>query len=84
MRSGLASKGVDMHEWLIRCVEYTQVDYSDNRIHPKYLTDKVKQFSRLNKPEQQFELALLGYKEDGTKAELIKVYRKLLRTALTK
>lgn len=83
LRSGLASKGVDMHDWIRRCVTYTEQDHSENRIHPMYLNDLVKQFSRMNKPEQKELLAELGYFEDGTKAFLVKTYRKLLRKKLT-
>lgn len=79
--SGLAGRGVDYIEWLESLVVYLKTDYSGNDFHPNYITDKIKQFKRLNLPEMKEQMISLNYKfdEKDTKAELIKKYSKQFR-----
>lgn len=79
--SGLAGRGVDYIEWLESLTEYLKQDYSSHDFHPNYITDKIKQFKRLNLPEMRIEMNALNYEFDDkdTKSELIKKYSKQLR-----
>lgn len=82
--SGLASKGVNITEWLAALVEYYSADISNNRIHRQYMPDKTKWFSRLNKPEMHAELDQLGvsYNPKLTKEKLVPIYKKALKASI--
>lgn len=81
MSSGLVSKDVDHLAWFKSLVSYYETDISQNRIHPRFVPDKTKWFSRLNKPEMLVELDAVNatYSDKATKAQLVKIYRKALR-----
>lgn len=83
-RSGLKGKNVDMIEWLESLIEYHKADVSENPIHPNFVPDKVKWFSRLNKTEMINELIDQSITHTNTmgKAALVKVYRTGLRKKL--
>lgn len=80
-RSGLAGRGVDYVEWLEELVQYLKKDCSDNALHPQYVTDMAKSFSRLGKDEMIAEMVSRGfaYQADWTKANLIKAFKKEFR-----
>lgn len=82
-RSGLKSE-VDYLEWLNQLHNYLSTDHTANPLHPKYVPDKVKWFSRLNKDEMLCELATFNDQDHmkQSKAQLIASYRKLLRQSL--
>lgn len=82
-RSGLKGRDVDYLEWLENLLEYLKTDYSVNNIHPNFVGDKSKEFSRLNKEEMITEMANHGFTyADGTRADLIKQFKKQLRKSL--
>lgn len=51
-RSGLKTK-INHLQWFKNLVKYWEQDITDNVIHPKFIPDKAKQFSRLTKTEMQ-------------------------------
>ncbi|QPB12287.1 endonuclease VII [Providencia phage PSTCR6] len=82
-RSGLVAKNVDYIEWMENLLSYLKSDHSENNIHPQYVNDKTKQFSRLNKDDMISEMLQNGFTIKGdTKAELVKEYKKQLRKSL--
>lgn len=79
-RSGLVSRGVNYVEWLENMLDYIKKDSSGNKIHPNFIGDKVKEFSRKDKNSMINELQDLGLVGImGTKAELVKTYRRTIR-----
>lgn len=79
-RSGLASREVDIKEWLESLIEYWGQDFQENPIHPRFVPDKVKWFSRLNKEQMKAEFESKGFTwVEGDKKSIIALYRKLLR-----
>lgn len=83
-RSGLKGQDVDYLEWLESLLVYLKTDYSKNNIHPNYVTDKAKQFSRLGKDEMIAEMKAQGFifKESDSKAALVKEYKKQFRKSI--
>ena len=83
--SGLHSRGVNGPEWLRKLADYWEGDYSNNPIHPQYVPDMAKSFSKLNLPEMIDVMDSSGFeynKEKPKKSELVEAYRKQLRTRL--
>lgn len=82
--SGLNSRDVCIKEWLNSLAAYYNQDISSNSIHPQYVPDKVKKFSRMNKDEMLLALEEINVvpKENLTKEKLVNVYRKELRAYL--
>lgn len=68
-------------EWLKGLAVYLVNDSSNNPLHPQHLTDQVKKFKSLTKPEQESELNNLGVAFDAkaTKSDLTKLYQKYLK-----
>lgn len=82
-RSGLKGRDVDYLEWLENLLKYLKTDYSVNNIHPNFVGDKAKEFSRLNKEEMITEMTNHGFTyASETRAELIKQFKKQLRKSL--
>ena len=79
--SGLNSRGVDIQEWIHSLSEYYSADITKNRIHPAYIGDKTKWFSRLNKDEMIDELNKINadVPVKSNKSNLVDLYRKALR-----
>lgn len=82
-RSGLVSRDVDYIVWLENLLAYLKQDYSENRIHDKFIPDKVKWFSRLTKPDMIAEMVSMGfeYAEKDERKALTAKYRKQLMKA---
>lgn len=83
-RSGLKGQEIDYLEWLENLLVYLRSDYKDNNIHPQYITDMVKRFSRLGKPEMIAELTSHGFEfaESDTRPQLLAVFKKQFRKSL--
>lgn len=83
-RSGLKGQDVDYLEWLESLLVYLKTDYSENNIHPNYVTDKTKWFSRLGKDEMIAEMKAQGFifKESDSKVILVKEYKKQFRKSI--
>lgn len=77
-RSGLKGK-IDYIEFLKHLTNYLQQDYTGNPIHPKFITDSAKRFSRLTVKEMKSELDKLGLDSSGTRVQLTKKYKLYLR-----
>lgn len=82
-RSGLKTK-IDYIEWMESLLEYLKSDYTQNNIHPQYVIDKSKEFSRASKEEMISIMLSEGfeYNETDTKTDLVKKYKKYLRKSL--
>ena len=71
-----------------KSVKHTkQVNHSQsskNNIHPNFIGDKSKEFSRLGKPEMIAEMNAYGftYSEDDSKPKLVASFKKQLRKSL--
>lgn len=83
-RSGLKGQGVDYLEWLENLLVYLKSDYTQNNIHPNFVPDKTKEFSRLGKEEMIQEMLLNGfnYNESDTKKQMVASFKKQLRKSL--
>ena len=83
-RSGLKGREVDYLEWLESLLTYLKNDYTKNNIHPNFIGDKSKEFSRLGKPEMIAEMNAYGftYSEDDSKSKLVASFKKQLRKSL--
>lgn len=83
-RSGLKGKDIDYLEWMESLIVYLKEDYSNNNIHPQFVTDKAKEFARLGKPEMIAEMQKSGfdYNENDSKNELIKSFKKQFRKSI--
>ena len=83
-RSGLKGREVDYLEWLESLLTYLKNDYTKNNIHPNFIGDKSKEFSRLGKPEMIAEMNAYGftYSEDDSKPKLVASFKKQLRKSL--
>lgn len=83
-RSGLKGQNVDYLEWLENLLAYLKTDYTKNDIHPNFIGDKSKEFSRLGKPEMIAEMNAYGftYSEDDSKSKLVASFKKQLRKSL--
>ncbi|UVD32451.1 recombination endonuclease VII [Enterobacter phage Entb_43] len=83
-RSGLKGREVDYLEWLESLLTYLKNDYTKNNIHPNFIGDKSKEFSRLGKPEMIAEMNAYGftYSEDYSKPKLVASFKKQLRKSL--
>lgn len=79
-RSGLVARNVDYIQWLKNLVTYLEQDYSENRMHDKFIPDKVKWFTRLTKPDMITEMVVNGfvYSDSDDRKTLAKNYRKQL------
>lgn len=79
-RSGLVGCDVDYIQWLKNLVTYLERDYSENRMHDKFIPDKVKWFTRLTKTDMINEMVSQGfiYSESDDRKTLAKNYRKQL------
>lgn len=79
-RSGLVSREVDYIQWLRNLTDYLDTDYSENKIHDKFIPDKVKWFTRLTKTDMIAEMISkgFGYSETEDRKTLAKNYRKQL------
>lgn len=82
--SGLNSKGIDISDWLESLKNYYGKDLSDNPLHPQYVNDKAKWFSRLNKDEMIIELQNIGSEipAKSTKASLSKLFKRQFKQYL--
>ncbi|ANM46501.1 endonuclease VII [Morganella phage vB_MmoM_MP1] len=82
-RSGLKSK-IDYIEWMENLLSYLKSDYTQNNIHPQYVVDKSKEFSRLSKDDMIsiMQCENFEYNETDTKTDLVKKYKKYLRKSL--
>lgn len=83
-RSGLKGQEVDYLVWLENLLVYLRSDYTANPIHPQYVTDMVKRFSRLGKPEMINEMNKFGFTfdENDTKNQLVASFKKQFRKSL--
>lgn len=83
-RSGLKGQDIDMVEWLKSLVEYHETCVHDSPIHPQFVPDRVKWFSRLNKTEMIAELDTQAIVHNLTmgKEQLVKCYRNGIRKIL--
>lgn len=82
-RSGLKGRDVDYLEWLENLLKYLNSDYSENNIHPQFVADKAKAFSRLGKDEMILALNEYGFTyTDGAKPVLVNQFKKQLRKSL--
>lgn len=82
-RSGLKTK-IEYITCLENLLDYLKQDSSKNNIHPQFVIDKSKDFSRKSKEDMVLEMESLGfeYSETDTKTELSKKYKKQLRNFL--
>lgn len=83
-RSGLKGQDVDYLLWIENMLAYLRSDYKNNNIHPQYITDMVKRFSYLSKPEMIDEMKKMNFSfnENDTKTHLIASYKKQFRKSL--
>ncbi|AIZ01862.1 recombination endonuclease VII [Escherichia phage vb_EcoM-VR5] len=83
-RSGLKGQNVDYLEWLENLLVYLKTDYTENNIHPNFVPDKTKEFSRLGKEEMIAEMLSHGmtYNESDTKKQMVDSFKKQLRKSL--
>ena len=83
-RSGLKGQDIDYLEWLENLLVYLRQNRKDSNIHPQYVADMAKRFSRLGKPEMIAEMELHGftYEESDGKSQLASKYKKQLRKSL--
>lgn len=83
-RSGLRGRGIDYVTWLEDLVDYLKQDYSENDIHPKYVTDMVAMFKKLDKGQMIAEMVQRGfeYNDSDTKELLVKSFKKQFRKSL--
>ncbi|WP_039660908.1 endonuclease domain-containing protein [Pantoea sp. MBLJ3] len=77
-RSGLKGE-INYIEFLKYLTNYLQQDYTENPIHPRFITDSAQRFSRLTVKEMKSQLLDFGLDCSGTRAVLIKKYKKYLR-----
>ena len=65
-------------------LEYVDSDHSKNPIHPNYVSDMTKNFSRKNLSEMKAELRERGFEfdEKDQKAVLVKKFRKQFKKAI--
>ena len=84
IRSGLKAKDVDYIQWMRSLLEYVDSDHSKNPIHPNYVSDMTKNFSRKNLSEMKAELRERGFEfdEKDQKAVLVKKFRKQFKKAI--
>ncbi|ASD52126.1 endonuclease VII [Pseudomonas phage PspYZU05] len=83
-RSGLKGKDVDYITWLKSLTSYLEKEHYAS-IHPQFIVDKSKWFSRLSKQEMIEELNANGFKFiDGTREKLVPQYKKALKASLCK
>lgn len=84
IRSGLKAKDVDYIQWMRSLLEYVDSDHSKNPIHPNYVSDMAKNFSRKNLGEMKAELRERGFEfdEKDQKAVLVKKFRKQFKKAI--
>jgi hypothetical protein len=82
-RSGLKSK-INYIKWMEKYLEYIKSDYTQNSIHPQFVVDKSKEFSRMTKEEMISIMLSEGfdYNETDIKNDLVKKYKQSLRKAL--
>ena len=83
-RSGLKGQNVDYLEWLENLLVYLKTDYSENNIHPNFVTDKAKEFARGNKDDMitMFKQHGFTYIESDTKTKMVASFKKQLRKSL--
>ncbi|AWD90503.1 endonuclease VII [Erwinia phage Cronus] len=83
-RSGLKGRDVDYLEWLENLLKYLKTDYSDNNIHPQFVADRSKAFSRLGREDMIKEMLSKGFtfNEGDSKVSLANSYKKQLRKSL--
>jgi hypothetical protein len=83
-RSGLKGQNVDYLDWLENLLVYLKTDYTENNIHPNFVPDKTKEFSRLGKEEMIQEMLSNGfsYNELDTKKQMVDSFKKQLRKSL--
>lgn len=82
--SGLKSENVDISEWLESLANYYRQDISSNNVHPKFVNDLSKLFSRLNLSEMD-ELANeynIKFEDKTTKAKRLPIFKKQLKQHL--
>ncbi|ANA49418.1 endonuclease VII [Salmonella phage vB_SnwM_CGG4-1] len=83
-RSGLKGQDIDYLEWLESLLTYLKADYTNNNIHPNFVNDKTKEFSRLGRPEMIEQMLSYGfnYNETDTKSKIVDSFKKQLRKSL--
>lgn len=82
--SGLKSKDVDKITWLKSLIDYYEQDVSTNPVHPTFINDKTKQFSKCNIPEMDSMASdwNLEFLPKTTKSEKTKLFKVNLKRAL--
>lgn len=83
-RSGLKGRGIDYIEWLESLLVYLKKDYSENNIHPQFVSDISNQFSRLGKDDMIAEMKQRGFTVESwkTKDEIVKSFKKQFKKSL--
>lgn len=82
--SGLKSKGIEITDWLDSLSKYYKTDISSNNIHPNFVNDLTKMFSRLNISEMD-ELANsynIVFEPKTTKEKRLPIFKKKLKQYL--
>lgn len=82
--SGLKSRGVDMNDWIKSLAKYYDTDITQNPIHPKFVGDLTKHFSKLTIPEMDELASKYGveFPEKAIKAKKVGIFKKALRKFL--
>lgn len=84
-RSGLKDRA-DYITWLETLLNYLKQDYSEQNIHPQFILDTAKKFSRLSLEEMRSEMKSKGFEfeQSDKKATLVKKYRANFRKQQSK
>ena len=82
--SGLKSRNVDKINWLKSLIDYYEQDNTANPVHPAFINDKTKQFSRCNITEMDTMASEwnLVFQPKTLKAERVKLFKVNLKRAL--
>lgn len=82
--SGLKTKGVDIADWLETLAEYYRKDLSENNIHPQFVNDLSKLFSRLDVQGMDDMAAKYNVKfpPKTTKVKRVPIFKKGLKLFL--
>lgn len=82
--SGLRSKGVNISEYFMKLSAYYAKDLSEHNIHPAYVNDLTKHFSRLDIEGMDDLASTIGleFPPKCTKAKRVPLFKKALRLFL--
>lgn len=82
--SGLKSKNISKVDWLKSLIDYYEQDLSSKPVHPAFINDKTKQFSKCNISEMDDMASIynLEFAPKTLKSERVKQFKVNLKRAL--